>query len=270
MLGSNINKIFCDLTDYSSVKKAIKELKPNIVVHLAALSSVSYSYMHPIEVLETNILGSVNLIEACASETESLDKFIFASTSETYGNHIDSDFPLVEESTQDPNSPYSVSKKTIEEYLRYMYLASDFPAVIMRPFNTYGRKNDSNFVIERTITQMLKSDKVYLGDPEAIRDFMYVDDHISAYLKIIDMNSVMGETFNVCTGTSYSIRETAEKIKEITQFKGEINWNSIPRRPYDIIKLQGSNRKIHELTGWTPRYSLDQGIAKTIEMWRKK
>jgi len=269
ILGADINKYFADLTDTFSIRKIIKELHPEIVVHLASLSAVSYSYEHPQEVINNNLLGSVNLAETCLRENSKLEKFIFASTSETYGNHDSKDFPLTEESKQYPNSPYSLSKKSFEEYLKYMGKAYDFPYIIMRPFNTYGRKKNKHFVIERIITQMLTEDKIYLGDPTPKRDFLYVDDHVSAYLDVINSNKdILHEIFNFCTGNMYSIEEVVNTIKLLTKSDVEVYWNTIPKRPYDIDSLIGSYDKVNRVLGWYPKYTLQSGLEESIKYWR--
>ena len=271
VLGENVNKYFCDLTDHFTVNNMVRELKPEIVVHLAAISSVSYSYTHPIEVMNTNIMSLVNLAEACMRYDPNLVKFIQASSSESYG--WQERFPIEENFIQRPNSPYSASKVAIERYLEFLWKAYEFPVIIARPFNTYGRKNDRNFFVERCVTQMLKNPAgtIYLGDPSPIRDFLYVSDHIDAYLNLIETDrDVFGEAFNFCTGMGSSIQDMASKIAELSGFQEFIEWRSIPQRPYDIPKLIGSNAKSKRVLGWEPKVSLEEGLLRTIEHWRKK
>lgn len=269
ILGEGINKHFVDLKDYFSVKKLIAEIQPEIVVHLASLSAVSYSYDHPLEVLETNFIGSVNLAEANLRENRNLLKFIFASTSETYGNHNGSELPLKETSEQRPNSPYAVSKKNAEEYLKYMFKAYGFPCIIMRAFNTYGRTRDEHFIIERIITQMLRKKEIFLGDPLPVRDMLYISDHVKAYLKVIESTKdITGEAFNFCTGIGTSIKNIAEIVKKKIGFNGRINWGSIPKRPYDIDILIGDHSKSLRVLEWNPEVTFNKGLDLTIEYWR--
>lgn len=260
---------YANLTDYPAIRQIVKEVKPDIVIHLAAISAVSFSYEHPIEVSEVNYLGSVNLAEACYKELPDFKQFITAGTSEMYGMALtDKTQKLIEDSPLMPNSPYAVAKAAFSYYLRYMQLAYDFPYTELRPFNSYGRTDNKHFFIERTITQMLAQDKVYLGDPDAIRDWLYVDDHIAGYLKAIGNPKAMGQAINLCTGTGYTTKETAELIAKLTGFKGQIIWHSTPARPLDARMLIGSNAKAKELLGWEPEYSLEQGLKKTIEYWK--
>jgi len=265
----SIIKRYASLTDYNKVRAIVKEVQPNAVIHLAAISAVSFSYDNYIEVGEVNYLGSVNLAEACRQEANNFKQFIFAGTSEEYGLSILSkEEKLTEESPLIPNSPYAVAKVAFDYYLRYMGMAYDFPYTILRPFNTYGRKDNKHFFIERTITQMLSQDKVYLGDPDAVRDWVYVDDHINAYLLALGNEKAIKQVFNICTGKGYSTKETAELIAKLTSFKGEILWNQTPKRPLDAKVLIGDNSKAKKLLGYEPKYSLEEGLKRTIDYWK--
>jgi len=140
----------------------------------------------------------------------------------------------------------------------------------MRPFNTFGRQTNKHFFIERTITQMLTQDKVYLGDPEPVRDWVYVDDHVDAYLKALGNRLAFKQAFNISTGKGYTTKETAELIAKLTGFKGNIMWNQTPHRPLDALMLIGDNSKAKQLLDWKPKYSFEEGLAKTIEYWKNK
>lgn len=268
VLGARTATVFGDLRDSFTIRRLVRELQPEVVIHLASVSPVAYSYDHPQEVFETNTLGTINLSEACLREVPSFKHFIFAGTSEEYGNQ--DKFPITEDAELRPNSPYSVSKVAADKYLQYLHAAYDFPITVIRPFNTYGRKDNTHFVVERTITQMLQSRTVILGDPTPIRDLLYVDDHVNAYLMCLDNPNVIGETFNICTGRGISVRELVELISKFIGFEGEIVWNAIPSRPSDIKKLVGSHEKAKRVLGWQPKYTLEGGLQKTIEFWRKK
>lgn len=260
--------LFADLVDYAEVRQIIRNLKPEIVIHLAAISPVSYSYDKYIEVTETNYLGTINLAEACR-KVISFKHFLFASTSETYG--MSPNPPFSETSPQQPNSPYAVSKVACERYLQYMRLAFDFPVTILRPFNTYGRKSDHHFVVESMIVQMLTKEQCFFGDPDPVRDFLYVDDHVNAYMSVLEQpDQSIGQVFNFCTGRGVSIRELAEMIAEITNFTGEIHWNSIPKRPLDIPVLIGKNDKAKTVLNWTPTVTLEDGLKRTVQFWKQK
>ena len=148
--------------------------------------------------------------------------------------------------------------------------AYDFPVTILRPFNTYGRKEDYHFLIEKTIVQMLTQDKISLINPTPVRDWMYVADHVNAYLTCLKNEKALGETFNFCTGKGLTVKETVEKIASIIGFKGEVQWGSAPERPTESKIIIGSNGKAFNILGWKPQYSLENGLKETIEYWRNK
>lgn len=268
-LDNNTINHYTNLTDYSAVKNVIRKVKPDYVMHLAAISAVSFSYEHPIEVSEVDYIGSVNLAEACYKEAPDFKQFIFAGTSEEYGMTLqDTKHKLTESSPLMPNSPYAVAKVAFDNYLNYMGMAYHFPYTIMRPFNTYGRKDNKHFFIERTITQMLVQDKVYLGDPLAVRDWMYVDDHVNGYLKTIGNKQAIGRAINLCAGTGYTTKDTAEMMAKLTDYKGEIVWHSTPPRPLDARVLIGDNSNAKQILGWEPTVALEEGLKRTIEHWK--
>lgn len=262
---------YASLTDYPATRKVIRDSLPDYVIHLAAVSAVAFSYDHYIEACETNFVGTANLAEACYRDVPHFKQFIMAGTSEEYGiTLMDKNKKLTEDSTLSPNSPYAVSKVAADLYLRYMFAAYKFPYTIMRPYNTYGRKSNTHFFVERTISQMLTQDKVYLGDPDAIRDWIYVDDHVDGYVKALGNSKAIGETIQLCAGKGYTTRETAEMIAKLVGFKGEVFWNATQKRPLDAHILIGDNSKAKKLLGWEPKTSLEEGLKKTIDYYRRK
>ena len=268
-LDANAIAHYANLTDYSAIRHIVKQVQPDAVIHLAAISAVSFSYDHPIEVSEVNYLGSVNLAEACYKEVPDFQQFLNASTSEIYGMTLtDPTQKLTEASPLAPNSPYAVAKTAFHYYLEYMKQAYDFPYTELRPFNTFARRNNKHFFIERTITQMLTQDKVTLGDPTAIRDWLYADAHVDGYLKALGNKNAIGRAFNLSTGIGYTTKETAELIAELTGFKGRIIWHATQPRPLDAKILIGDNAQARKLLGWQPGYTLTEGLKKAIEYWK--
>jgi nucleoside-diphosphate-sugar epimerase len=193
--------------------------------------------------------------------------FMFASTSETYGNGPN---PKREDTEQNPNSPYAVSKLAPEKYLLYMRDAYRFPVTILRNFNTYGRKDNTHFVVERTIVQMPSGNTVKLGDPTPIRDFEYVDDHVNSYLYCLDNEKAKGKAFNFCTERGISVRQLTDLISGLTDFKGEVIWDTIPARPFDIKEPVGDYSKAKRVLGWEPKFTLEEGLKLTVGFWRNK
>jgi len=263
----NARVVYGDLRDFYAIKYWIDRISPDYVIHLGAITPVAYSYNHPQEVMEVNLIGTVNLAQACLLK-ESIKQFLFASTSEVYGNNGHN--VQKEENPLRPESPYAVSKVACENYLMYLYRAYRFPVTILRPFNTYGRKRSVHFLIERTIYQMLTGDKVLLGDPKKIRDWLYVEDHVNAYLTCLGKEETIGEVFNFCTGKGYTIEQTVNLIAELIGFKGDILWYRTPLRPIESDIIIGDYTKAFMKLGWSPKYSLEEGLKKTIEYWRKR
>jgi len=259
---------FCDLRDHFAVRCAIRDVQPEVVFHLASVSPVAYSYDHPNEVLDANLTGTVNLAEACLREVPHFKHFLFASTSETFGN---GPVPKVEDTPQSPNSPYSVSKHAAEKYVLYMWDAYKFPMTVLRPFNTYGRRHNTHFLVERMLVQMIQGNEVKLGDPTPERDLLYIDDHVDAYLRCLAKPQLsIGQVFNFCAAERISVRALAEKARAITGFCGKILWDTIPRRPLDIQVLYGDAAKAKSVLGWKARVSLDEGLRRTADYWRTK
>lgn len=263
VLGENVNIVHANLDDSDGITRIVEEVDPEIVVHLGAISAVSYSYNHPLEVNNVNYMGLIRLAEACRIHCTDFKQFVSAGTSEEYGNQIH--FPIREDAVLHPNSPYAVAKAASTQYLEYMRDAYDFPITVCRPFNTYGRTENNHFVTERILSQMLRGEKeVRLGDPTPVRDMMFRDDHVNAYLHVLENGDAIGEKINFCTGLGYSIAELVSICAELTDWKGKVVWNTIPKRPLDIDVLIGDNSKARGL-GWEPEYSLPEGLAKTID-----
>lgn len=268
VMGENVKTVFADLRDQSAVERAVKVVHPDIVIHLAAISAVSYSYDHPQEVTRINYVGLINLAEAIRKNVENFRQFIAAGTSEEYGNQTE--FPIEESAHLHPNSPYAVSKAASSLYLQYMRDAYDFPITIMRAFNTYGRKRNMHFVTERILTQMIAGEKeIRLGDPEPVRDLLYVDDHVNGYLRAIGKKQALGEIFNICTGEGVTISKLVSLCKDVTGWDGDVKWNTIPRRPLDIQTLIGNGNKAAMTLGWIPKVPLRTGLDRTADHWKK-
>lgn len=260
----NVTQVFGDLRETHTINALLKNIMPDYVIHLAAISAVSESYDHYSEVIDVNLHGTINLAEGCLRHVPNLKQFITAGTSEEYGNQTE--FPIREDAVLYPNSPYAVSKAASTMYLKYMRDAYGFPITICRPYNTYGRLNNRHFVTERILSQMLEGrDVVRLGDPLPVRDMLFRDDHVAAYLKVLGNINAVGEAINFCTGVGTSIENLVDLCAELTGWKGVVKWHTIPKRPLDIDCLIGDNSKAKSLVGWEPKYSLREGLNKIIE-----
>jgi nucleoside-diphosphate-sugar epimerase len=266
--GSHRRVTYADLNDHATIKTIIMKEQPEIIVHLAALSPVAYSYTHWSEVLNTNFVATANLAEVCRQHDKSLKQFLFAGTSEEYGQQ--SSFPIKESAELNPNSPYAVSKVAADKYLRMMREAYEFPITIMRPFNTYGRTDNVHFITEKIISQMLNSNEIELGSSSPIRDFIHVDDHVNGYVKAIDNENAVNQAFNICSGEGMSIKDYVNKIAELMDWHGKVTYNTIPTRSNDINCLVGDNGNAKAVLGWRQTVSLEQGLTETIEKLKEQ
>jgi nucleoside-diphosphate-sugar epimerase len=258
------------LTDNRAVRQCVHDFRPDAVCHLGAITPVAYSFDHPVEVTETNYLGTVNLAEAVLDLCPKLHRFIFASSMETYGFH-QPNTPFEEFFELHPACPYAVAKVAAERYLKYLHYAHQFPAVCIRQTNAYGRKENDYFVIEAIITQMLKSSTINLGDPRPIRNFLFIDDLVDMYVRLLtlppDTPGIHGESFNTGPDNGLSIKELAAKIAGLIGWQGQINWFTRPRRPGEIFYLNSTPAKASTVFGWAPKVNLTDGLARTIEIW---
>lgn len=266
---SGVSVHYGDILDPIALREIFKDTQPDIIVHLAAQTSVYYSFTHPSEVYNVNFIGVTNVATAAMETIPELKKFIHASSVETYGNQ--KVFPIKESFPLKPASPYGVAKVAAEYYLKYLYEGYDFPCITFRSTNTYGRGYNHSFVVEHIIYETLKKkEKILMGDPDPVRDFLHIDDEVEAYIKAIETKrDLFGEIMNTGTGREVSIRQLVGIIQEMIGFKSEITWNSISKRPFEIDKLVMDTEKIKELLNWYPKYSLETGLEKTINWWKE-
>jgi len=266
-----INVHFGDIRDGKTIADILDEVQPNIIMHLAYQSSVEYSFTHEEECFDVNLYGSNMLASSARKHCKNLEKYIFASSVETYGNQTE--FPITEDNVVNPASPYGVAKVSNEIYLRYLYRGFGFPVVTLRSTNTYGRKfRKYNFVIEHILADMMMGKRyINMGYPQPVRDFLYVDDEVEAYLALIrSTDKVIGGVFN--TGTKrgitiselFKVCEGAVRCVEGNWF--EPMWDTNSPRGYEISNLTISGDKLTEWTGWKPKVTLEEGIKKTIEL----
>lgn len=261
------NKHVVDLKRPLQIEALIQKLKPDFVIHLAAKTEVAHSFDNYQEVCEVNFLGTVALAEANRRFNPNLKLFLMASTMETYG-HQKNKTPFNEFTPQHPMAPYAVAKLACEHYLKYMKYAYGFPYCILRQTNAYGRTDNDFFVVERIITQMIWDEELNLGDPEPVRNFIYVDDLVELYKTVLEKYELAdGQVFTVGPPNGLRIDELVEKIARIMGWSGKINWNTLLDRPGEIYYLNSSHDKATKILGWEPKVDLDEGIKRTIKIW---
>jgi nucleoside-diphosphate-sugar epimerase len=271
-----------DLLNFDEVKKELQNANPDIVVHLAARTEVEKSFYEQTSFSQINYVGSVNLIES-AKTCSNLKNFIFASTMEVYGWQPISDkvkhnqsFETVafdEHTMPHPNAPYAVAKFGVEKYLEYMYRSQGFPFTAIRQTNTYGRQDNDFFVTEQIVSQMLKNSKeINLGYSEPYRNFIFVNDLIDAWLAVIDHWQICndGKIFTVGPNQPVKISNHAAYIAQQIGWHGVINWNTKPQRNGEIYWLNSNHDLLTKTLGWVPKWTYEQGIDRTIEIWKNK
>lgn len=271
---SGIKHYFGDLIDFLVISDALKDYNPDVIIHLAAQTSVAYSFTHMKEVFDVNFMGVFHMAEAARRQVPNLKRFVWSGSAEEYGIQLENAYPTKEDDLQlHAASPYGIAKIAAENLLKYYYQAFGFPAIIFRNANSYGRKFSHQFIIESTIYQMVKGNSpVKLGDPTPVRDFIFESDLLQAYVIVTESEnkSILGEAINITSGESISIKDLVEKIRSITGYKGEIQWNSFPKRALEIPKLSMDNTKAKKLLGWSPQLSLDEGLKITASYYMKK
>ncbi len=265
-----------DVTDYLSIRNAMRTAMPDVVVHLAALSPVRESFERPFEYQQANFLGTMNVAHALLELPDPQNrKLVAASTAEVYG--LQNKGPMAESLPLKPSSPYAVTKAAGDLYLQMMFQTFDLHGSIMRPTNSYGRKIDTSFLIEYLINQMLRDREVHIGSPESVRDYMYVDDHVNAYKLVMKAAKADGQIFNAGTGVGVTNKELALLIAKKVGYKPEkIKFGSYPPgypfRPAvsDQPSIVLDAAKIGKIVGWKPKISLNEGLDKTIEYFCKQ
>ncbi|MDE1833581.1 MAG: GDP-mannose 4,6-dehydratase [Candidatus Micrarchaeota archaeon] len=267
--GRGVKAYVANITNFKRVAQLVKRIDPDYAIHMAAKIPISFSFEHPLEVNRINYLGTVNIANACR-ELKGFRQFIFSGTSEEYGSIATSAKPIREDSAMMPNNPYAVSKVASEHYLMQMNRVYGFPCTVLRGFSTYGRKTTNNFFIEKTITQMMMGNHVKLGNPDVVRDWLYVGDHADGYVKAIGNRRSIGKSINLCTGKGYTTRDTARIIAKITGFDGMISWNSVEKRPFDAKFLVGDNTLARRILGWKPKYTLEKGVREIADYWSER
>lgn len=256
-----------DIRDPFTVKKAVKDV--NIICHLAALIGIPYSYIAPDSYIDTNVKGTLNVVQAAKSSN--LEKVIITSTSETYGSAIY--VPIDEKHPYQPQSPYSASKISADHIAMSYYHSFDLPISIIRPFNTYGPRQSTRAIIPTIITQILKGKKVIeLGSLFPTRDFTYVLDLCEAYVKMCKNDNIEGEIINVGSSNEISIKDLANLIKELMDSDIEIISTDKRKRPEksEVSRLFADSNKARELIDWKPKKSLREGLELTIEWFSKE
>lgn len=249
-----------DLCDYPAILAATRDCE--IIFHLAALIAIPYSYLHPREVVETNVLGTLNMLMAARANRAA--RLVHTSTSEVYGSALR--VPIGEDHPLQGQSPYSASKIGADKLAESFYRSYDLPVVTLRPFNTYGPRQSARAVIPTIISQALTQDVVYLGNLDARRDLTYVSDTVDGFLKVASKPAIEGRTYNLGSGTQVRIADLARMIIERIARPVKIQVDSARLRPEksEVEFLLADPSAARSELGWQAQVNLADGLARTI------
>ncbi len=254
-----------DVRDPNGVREAVKGV--DAIMHLAALIAIPYSYHSPDMYVDTNIKGTLNVLQA-ARDLGNI-RVLSTSTSEVYGTA--KYVPIDENHPFQGQSPYSATKIGADRLVESFYRSFELPATIVRPFNTYGPRQSARAVIPTIITQLLAGrEEIKLGSLTPTRDFNFVKDTVNGFIKIYESDKTIGEEINIATQNEISIGEMATELINQINPNARIICDEQRIRPEnsEVNRLLGCNKKIMELTDWRPQYTFEEGLAETIKFLR--
>ncbi len=260
-IKKNLKIFFGDIRDEKLVKDAMKGC--DVVIHLAALIGIPYSYNSPKSYVETNVIGTLNILQA--SKDLRVKKVIHTSTSEIYGSP--KYFPIDEKHPVNGQSPYSASKIGADQIALSFYQSFETPVVILRPFNTFGPRQSARAIIPTIITQIISGKKeIRLGNINTRRDFSYIDDTISGFIACLKNKNIEGQIINLGTGFDFSIKEVATIISKQMSAKVKFIQDKSRIRPKksEVTRLKANPNKAKKLIGWKPEFLGKSGFIKGI------
>lgn len=256
-----------DIRDPNGVREAMRGI--DIVFHLAALIAIPFSYHSPDSYIDTNVKGTLNVLQA--ARDLKVKRVLVTSTSEVYGT---AQFvPITESHPKQPQSPYSASKIGADAIADSFYRSFDLPITIVRPFNTFGPRQSARAVIPTIISQLLNGiEEIKLGDIAPTRDLLFVKDTVNGFLKIAQCENLIGHEVNIATQSEISISNLAQTIINNINPSARIVTDFVRLRPQksEVFRLFGSNEKLKFFTDWKQNYTLEEGLAETIEWFSKE
>ena len=263
---AKIEVISGDIRDRGSVTRAMEGI--DTVFHLAALIGIPYSYYSPESYVGTNITGTLNVLEE--AKRLGTERVLVTSTSEVYGTA--QYVPIDENHPYQGQSPYSATKIGADRMAESYYRSFELPVTIVRPFNTFGPRQSARAVIPTIIGQLLNGvSEISLGSLTPTRDLVYVKDTVRGFRTIAECDTAIGQEINIATQSEISVGDLAQSLIQQINPAAVIRCDDERTRPKnsEVERLFGSNEKIKKLTGWTPDYSLEKGLAETIDWFRE-
>lgn len=253
--------VLADLRDPDAIRAATKDI--DVVFHLGALIGIPYSYVHPQETVDTNVLGTLNVL--LAARESGVGRIIHTSSSEVYGTAQST--PMSEAHPLHGQSPYAASKIAADQLAGSFHLSYGLPVVTLRPFNTYGPRQSARAVIPTVIEQGLRSEEIKLGNLGPKRDFTFVTDTVSAFVLAAVRDRAVGRTINLGTSQAVSIEDLVKLIGEILGKRLIPRTDPLRERPggSEVEELLSDNSLARELLSWTPAVDLREGLTRTCD-----
>ena len=256
---------YLDLKNYNKLESLIIKLKPQIILHFAAFGTYPRKQQEVKEMVETNLLGTINLINACSKTN--FKCFVNTGSNSEYGIK---DKPMKETDLLEPDNPYGITKAAASMYCQYMARKLDSPIVTMRPFAVYGYFEEKERLIPTIIKSCLENSELKLSSPNSVRDFIFIEDIIAAYLTIIkNIQKAKGEIFNLGTGKQSKITDVVNLIKKITNSSVKPQYGQIKPAQCEPKSWLADISKIKKLLNWQPKYNLEEGLKRNIEWFKK-
>lgn len=254
-----------DIRDPNGVANAVEGC--DIIFHLAALIAIPFSYHSPDSYVDTNIKGTLNILQA--AQRFNVERILVTSTSEVYGTAQFT--PITELHPKQPQSPYSATKIGADAIADSFYRSFQMPVTIVRPFNTYGPRQSARAVIPTIISQLLNgANEIKLGDIRPTRDLVFVKDTAQGFIQIAKNANLIGHEVNIATQQEISVGDLAEELIKIINPNAKIVCDEVRLRPdkSEVFQLLGSQAKLLEFTGWRPQTTLSNGLTQTIEWFK--
>ncbi len=261
----DVEAVLGDLRDAESVSAAVKGVE--VVFHLGAQIAIPYSYVNPRDYVETNVTGTLNV--ALAAQAHGVQRLVQTSTSEVYGTARQ--VPITEDHPLEPGSPYAATKVAADKLIDSFHRSFDLPAVVLRPFNTYGPHQSARAVIPTIISQALAGDELRLGSLDPRRDLTFVTDTVDGFVRAATSDAAIGRTVQLGTNHDVSVGDIVTTVGELLGKELRVTQDPARVRPEnsEVMRLISSPALAQELLGWEPTVPLDEGLRRTIE-WIEK
>jgi len=262
-----------DLTNPQSLVDLWPQL-PDAVIHLAGQTFVPEAFRDPARTFDVNLMGTLNLLQALKARGFK-GPFLYVSSGDVYGQVDEAALPITEEQPPCPRNPYAVSKLSAEFLCLQWGLSEDWPVLVARPFNHIGTGQKESFVIASAarqinrIKQGLQAPQLEVGDIDVTRDFLDVDDVVSAYFALLEKGTP-GQVYNICSGHEQSIRSLIEQLADLAEVKLQLVQDPARMRRADQRRVCGSHQRLARTTGWTPQISIQQSLRAILSDWEKR